>query len=402
VSGGPVRLFVIAGEPSGDLLGGALLAGLHELVGPGLSLEGIGGPAMAAGGLVSRFPMEELSVMGLAEVLPRAPNLLRRIRETGDAVAAARPDALVTIDSPDFCLRVARRARQQLPTLTVVHYVAPTVWAWRPGRAVRMAKVVDHVLALLPFEPPYMEAAGMTCDFVGHPVVGEPQATPEETAALRAELGVGPGQPLLVVLPGSRRGEVARLGPVFAETVRRLRAERPDLAVVVPAAAGWAVGPSREMLGDRVTVLDPDDRPRPAAEARKRAAMAAADAALAASGTVNLELAAQGTPMVIAYDAAWLTAQIVRRMVRVDSAVMVNIVTRTRAVPEFVFETCTAARIAPAVARLLDDPAAAAEQREAGARAMALLGRGGAAPGLRAARSVLDAIAARGRAAHPP
>ena len=169
------RLFIAAGEPSGDLLGGVLIAGLRQLD-PGLALEGIGGPAMAAQGLVSRFPMEELSVMGLAEVLPRLPNLLRRIRETGDAAAAMAPDALVTIDSPDFSLRVAKRARALRPDLRTIHYVAPSVWAWRPGRAARMARVIDHVLALLPFEPPYMQAAGMTCDFVGHPVAAEPEA----------------------------------------------------------------------------------------------------------------------------------------------------------------------------------------------------------------------------------
>jgi len=176
------RLFLIAGEASGDLLGGALLAGLHELTGE-LELEGVGGAAMAAEGLASRFPMEELSVMGIAEVLPRLPNLLCRISETADAVVAARPDALVTIDSPDFTLRVARKAKARLPGLRVIHYVAPSVWAWRPGRARKMAQVVDHVLALLPFEPPYMIEAGMTCDFVGHPAATLPQASPEEVAA---------------------------------------------------------------------------------------------------------------------------------------------------------------------------------------------------------------------------
>lgn len=387
----PVRLFVIAGEPSGDLLGGALLKGLRQLVGRRLEVAGIGGPAMAGAGLASRFPMEELSVMGLAEVLPRARNLLRRIRETGDAVAAARPDALITIDSPDFCLRVARRARRSLPELRVIHYVAPSVWAWRPGRAAKMAKVVDHVLALLPFEPPYMEAAGMTCDFVGHPVVGEPRATPHETAALRAEIGVGARQPLLALLPGSRRGEVTRLGPVFAATARRLRAERPDLAFVVPAAAPVA-GVVREMLGDVGAVLDPTTLTQAEGNARKRAALAAADVALAASGTVSVEIAAQGTPMVVAYDAAWLTAQIVRRMVRIETPTLVNLVTGTRAVPDFLFDDCTPERIAPAVARLLDDPAAAQAQRTVGAQAMDLLGRGGEPPGLRAARSVLGSL----------
>ena len=310
-------------------------------------------------------------------------------------MAAAAPDALVTIDSPDFGLRVAKRARAARPGLKVIHYVAPSVWAWRPGRAAKMARVVDHVLALLPFEPPLMRAAGMTCDFVGHPVAAEPQATPAEVAALRAELAVAPEQPLLALLPGSRRGEVTRLAPVFAEVARRLRRLHPELAVVVPAAApvvGMLDGLMRPDAAGWPHVLDPRRFASPDWEARKRAAFAAADAALAASGTVSLELAAAGTPMAIAYDANALTAMLVKRMVRIDTATLVNLVTGTRAVPEFLFERCTPELIAPAVEALLLDPDAAAAQRAVGARAMALLGRGGEPPGLRAARSVLAAI----------
>lgn len=389
------RLFLVAGEPSGDLLGAALIAGLREICGPDLAVEGIGGPAMEAQGLASRFPMSELSVMGIAEVLPRLPNLLRRIRETGDAVAAASPDALVTIDSPDFTLRVAGRARKLRPDLRVVHYVAPSVWAWRPGRAVRMAKVVDHVLALLPFEPPYMEAAGMSCDFVGHPVAAEPQARPEEVAALRSELAIGPGQPVLALLPGSRRGEVTRLAPVFAEVARRLRQRLPDLAVIVPAARGMVPlidGALRPDGPGWPHVLDPSGFAAPAWEARKRAAFALADVALAASGTVSLELAAAGTPMVIAYDANPLSVFLAKRLVRIDTATLVNLVTDSRTVPEFLFERCTPSEILPAVARLLDDPTAFAEQRAAADETMRLLGRGGDPPGLRAARSVLSVL----------
>lgn len=389
------RLFLIAGEASGDLLGGALLAGLHELTGE-LELEGVGGAAMAAEGLASRFPMEELSVMGIAEVLPRLPNLLCRISETADAVVAARPDALVTIDSPDFTLRVARKAKARLPGLRVIHYVAPSVWAWRPGRARKMAEVVDHVLALLPFEPPYMIEAGMTCDFVGHPAATLPQASPEEVAALRAELAIGEGQPVLALLPGSRRGEVTRLAPVFAEVARRLRAAEPELAVIVPAARGVVGLLDTGLKADDAGwphVMDPRGFDSDAWEARKRAAFAAADVALAASGTVSLELAAAGTPMVIGYDANRLTAWLAKRLVRIDTATLVNLVTGTRAVPEFLFEDCTPERIRPAVEALLLDPAAAAVQAAAGAEAMRLLGRGGEPPGLRAARSVLAHLA---------
>ena len=170
-------LFLIAGEPSGDALGAALMAGLKDLS-PDLRLSGVGGPLMEGQGLSSLFPMEELSVMGLLEVLPKLPRLKARIRQTADAVLASGADALVTIDSPDFCLRVAGLVRAARPDFRTIHYVAPTVWAWRPGRAAKMAPIIDHVLALFPFEPPLMEAAGMSCDFVCHPAAHALRPTP--------------------------------------------------------------------------------------------------------------------------------------------------------------------------------------------------------------------------------
>src|SRR5690606_18098043 len=213
-AGGRMRAFLIAGEPSGDRLGGALIAGLRELD-PALEIAGIGGESMAAQGLASLFPMSELSLMGVWEILPKYRALKRRIAQTAQAVIAAAPDVLITIDSPDFGLRVARLVRAAAPGIRTVHYVAPSVWAWRPGRAAKMAEVIDHVLATLPFEPPLMRADGMSCDFVGHPVVAEPVASPEEAAAFRARHGIAADAPLVLCLPGSRQGEVARLGPRF-------------------------------------------------------------------------------------------------------------------------------------------------------------------------------------------
>ncbi len=256
---------------------------------------------MAAEGLTSRFLMEELSVMGLMEVLPNYRHLKRRIAETAAAVTAAAPDALITIDSPDFCLRVAKAARAAKPDLKTIHYVAPTVWAWRPGRAAAMAPVIDHVLALFPFEPAYMTAAGMTCDFVGHPVVTEPLAAPEAAATFRETHMIGPDQPLVLCLPGSRRGEVTRLLPRFGEALTILRDREPGLRVVIPTVRG--VAPlvrdiARRWPSAPLVVEDADD---------KRAAFAAADLALAASGTVSLDLAANRVPMVIGYDMNWLS-----------------------------------------------------------------------------------------------
>jgi lipid-A-disaccharide synthase len=382
---GPVKLFLIAGEPSGDRLGAALMAGLKTLV-PATAFAGIGGPLMQAEGMESLFPMEELSVMGIAEVLPKYFPLKRRIREAAAAALASGAEALVTIDSPDFCLRVAALVTEARPEFRTIHYVAPSVWAWRPGRAAKMARVVDHVLALLPFEPPYMTAVGMTCDFVGHPVVAEPLAAPETVTALKAE-GQGP---ILLALPGSRRGEVARLAPVFGQVVGQMHALHPGLRVLLPTVSavaglvreltrGWPVVP--EVIEDA---------------ARKRVAFAAADVALAASGTVSLELAANGCPMVIAYDMHPLTLWLMRRAARVDTVTLVNLVSDTRAVAEFIGPECRAEKIAPALEALLQDSSA---QQAAMAVTMERLGQGGEPPGLRAARSVLAATDRRIEAA---
>jgi lipid-A-disaccharide synthase len=377
-----VKLFLIAGEASGDKLGAALMAGLKELA-PEVSFIGVGGPLMAEAGLESLFPMEELSVMGIMEVLPKYRQLKRRIAETAAAVLAAKPDALITIDSPDFCLRVARLVREAAPQQKTIHYVAPSVWAWRPGRAAKMAEVIDHVLALLPFEPPYMQAAGMSCDFVGHPVVAEPQASEAEAAAFRETYMIGPEQPLVLCLPGSRRGEVKRLGPRFDEALMQLRDREPGLRVVLPTVRGVAP------LVREMTARWPVAPIVVEQAADKRAAFAAADLALAASGTVSLELAASRTPMVIAYDMAPLSRFLIGRLLKVDTVTLVNLVAETRVIPEFLGSNCSPGPIAQELLRLLEDPMRRASQMAAMAVTMERLGQGAEAPGLRAARSVL-------------
>ncbi|UWQ12976.1 lipid-A-disaccharide synthase [Aliiroseovarius sp. M344] len=385
-----MKVFLIAGEPSGDRLGAALMAGLKTLVDE-VEFLGIGGTEMQAQGLQSRFPMSELSIMGIAEVAPKYFHLKRRIRETAEAVVDANPDVLITIDSPDFCLRVAKIVKtEEVEGLTfghdipTVHYVAPSVWAWRPKRAAKMAQWIDHVLALLPFEPPYMEAAGMGCDFVGHPVVAEPIATEAEAQAFRDQRQIGDG-PLVLALPGSRKGEVTRLADRFGETLGRVKREHPNMQVVLPVAQGvdalvreltatWPVQP----------ILIPADQPD-----LKRAAFRAADVALAASGTVSLELAASSTPMVIAYDMNWLSRILIGRLLKVDTVTLVNLVSETRVVPEFLGAECTPDKIAPALLATLADPSAQSDAMET---TMARLGKGGDAPGLRAALAVLKVI----------
>jgi lipid-A-disaccharide synthase len=377
-----MKVFVIAGEPSGDALGGAVMAGLSELA-PGMQFEGVGGPLMQAQGLVNLFDMDELSVMGLAEVLPKYRALKRRIAQCADAVIATQPDVLLTIDSPDFCLRVAKlvKARSDIRT---IHYVAPTVWAWRPGRAAKMARHIDHVLALFPFEPPLMQAAGMTCDFVGHPVAAQLVATDVEVAAFRAAHDLGDA-PLVLALPGSRKGEVTRLASRFDGALELLKQTKANIRVVVPCA-GPVADLVRELTADwpgQPILIAPDDA------AAKRAAFRAADVALAASGTVSLELAASDTPMVIAYDMNWLSRQIIARMLLVDTVTLVNLVSDSRTVPEFIGADCTSSRIADGLRAVLADPYV---QRDAMALTMDRLGRGGESPGLRAARSILSHV----------
>lgn len=367
---GALRLFLLAGEPSGDRLGAALMAGLKALA-PEVEFHGVGGPLMQAEGLQSLFPMEDLAVMGLLEVLPRYLHLRRRLSQAAEAVARLAPDALITIDSPDFSLRLARLARAARPGLRTIHYVAPSVWAWRSGRAAKMARVVDHVLCLLPFEPPLMQAAGMTAEFVGHPVVAESLGNP---AAF-------PGtHPLVLALPGSRRGEVRRLCPVFGAALGQVAGHHPGLRVLLPTlpaieaevralTAGWPVPPR--------ILTDAD---------QKRDAFAAADVALAASGTVSLELAANVCPMVIAYRMNPVSFALMRAMARVDTVTLVNLVSETRAVPEFLGPAAAPGPIAAALEATLENPAA---QHAAMAVTMDRIGRGATPPGLRAARSVL-------------
>ncbi len=388
-----MRLFLVAGEASGDVLGASLMRGLRAER-PDIAFLGVGGPAMEGEGLVSLFPQDELAVMGLVEVLPRLPRILRRLRQTADACLAAQPAALVTIDAPSFGLRVADRVHAADPAIRRIHYVAPQLWAWRPGRARKLAARVDRMLALLPFEPAFFARYGIACDFVGHPAATRPHPTAAEAAAFRAALGVPEGAPLLAALPGSRAGELRRHLPLFGRTVALLAQRLPGLHVVAPsvgaraaalreATAGWAAP---------CTVLDPGPLSVEEGERRKRLALVAADAALAASGTVTLEVAAAGTPMVAVYRANPLTAFMVRRLIRVETAILVNLVSGENAVPELLQEGFTPEAAAAALSPLFRDSPERRRQVAAGTRAMLALGRGGEDPGRRAARSLLSAL----------
>ena len=379
-----MRVFLVAGEASGDRLGAALMAGLKTL--KDVEFQGVGGPLMQSEGIESLFPMDDLSVMGLAEILPKYPHLRRRLHQTAEAVLAAQPDVLITIDSPDFCLRLAKLVKAK-STIRTVHYVAPSVWAWRSGRAGKMAKVIDHVLALLPFEPPYMEEAGMACDFVGHPVVSEALASDSQVSEFKTKYGLSDA-PILLILPGSRKGEVARLGPVFGAALRPVLDRYPEMRMVVPTTRNVAhlVREAVKSWPKAPIILDPNEMKKDEYTVDKKASFRLASYALAASGTVSLELAAAETPMVIAYDMSRLSRAVISRMLKVDTLTLVNLVSETRAVPECLGHECRADVIAPKLLKLIDNPNL---QIEAMRLTMDRLGKGGEAPGLRAARAVL-------------
>ncbi len=377
---------MVAGEPSGDELGGRLIEALRQSTGRDVEVFGVGGRAMRAGGLRSLFAMDELSVMGLVEVGPRIGLLLRRIREVAGAALARRPDAVITIDSPDFSFRVAKRlAGSGLPR---IHYVAPSVWAWRPGRAAKVARLYDHMLALLPFEPPWFEQAGLPCTFVGHPAV--------ESVAVGGAQGVGRGfrrkhgipvhATLLAVLPGSRLGEVRRHLPIYGGAVVKLAQRIPHLRllVVVAPAVDEVVSAAVSKWSLPVHLVR-----RPA---EKFDAFAASDAALAVSGTVALELALSAVPSVITYRVGPLTAVLARRLLRVRYASLVNIILDRPVVPELLQENCRPDAIADMVEQVLIDPVMRDSQVEAGRLVAIELGAGQRPPSLRAADAVLQTI----------
>jgi lipid-A-disaccharide synthase len=375
------KIFLIATEESGDRLGAGLMKILRQRLGDAVHFEGVGGRAMAREGLASLFPIEELSIMGFAAVVAGLPKILRLIRQTVDAVIAAAPDVLVIIDSPDFTHRVARRVRGREPQVPVVDYVSPTVWAWRPGRARAMVAYIDHVLALLPFEPEaYRRLHGPPCSYVGHPLTEQlASLRPSEDEVVRR----WSEPPILLVLPGSRRSEVKRHLAIFGEALARLQGEGVAFEPVLPTMPHLAdsvrAGVKSWKVEPRI-VVD---------EAAKRAAFRVARAALAKSGTVTLELALAGVPMVTAYRVGAAEAFILRRAIKVSSVILANLVVGKEVVPEFLQENCTAENLARALREVMAATPARASQVEAFGGLESIMSTGGVPPSVRAADIVL-------------
>lgn len=383
------RLIVlIAGEESGDQLGAGLMRALKVRLGPGVAFAGVGGHAMEREGLVSAFPLSDIAVMGIGAVVARLPGIIRQGLALVDTIVAARPDALVIIDSPDFTHRVASRVRKRLPELAIVNYVSPSVWAWRPGRAPRMRPYVDHVLALKPFEPAvHLRLGGPPCTYVGHPLI---ERLPELRPAPGERTLVGEGPLRLVVLPGSRRSEIGRLMEPFGAALGRFAlAAGRDLEVVLPAvphlvdevrarAEGWPV---------RTAIVE--------GEAAKYAAFRAGHLALAASGTVTLELALSGVPMVVAYKVSRLEL-LLRFLVKVPSIVLANLFLGENAVPEFVQEDCTPEKLAAALLALAREAPERRRQIDAFGRLDDIMEADSATtPSERAAAIVIETIETR-------
>jgi lipid-A-disaccharide synthase len=380
--------YLIAGEPSGDVIGARLMRALRQRLDGQVRFAGIGGELMAAEGLDSLLPIRELAIMGMVEILPQVFNLIRRIRQTIADIEAKQPVAVVTIDSSGFCFRVTEKLKPKSPRPVLVHYVAPMVWAWRAHRAFSAAKAADHLLTLLPFEPPYFEHVKLPASYVGHPVI-EGGADKGDGPAFRARRGIAADATVLCVLPGSRKSEVTRLLPVFQATVERLLARHPGLVVVVPTVetvaarveAAVAAWPGRVILV------------RGAAE--KFDAFAASTAALAASGTVALELAMARVPMVIGYRIWGPTHFVVSRTIKIKYATLINLLLDRPLIPELLQHACTPERLAEEIERLLSEPEARRQQIEGAEAALGMIGLAGEAPSVRAADKILELLAAK-------
>jgi lipid-A-disaccharide synthase len=385
------HVFLVAGEESGDRLGAALIAAIRQGTEGRAQFSCVGGSAMADEGVPSIYPLGDLALMGFATIPASLPRILRRIRETADAIIAASPDALVIIDSPEFTHRVARRVRKRAPQIPIVDYVCPSVWAWRPGRAVKMRAYVDHVMALLPFEPDAMEKlGGPPCSFVGHPLaerVGKLRPNELESRLRQAN------PPLVLVLPGSRVGEIRRMAPVFGSAIARLAEQYGAIEAVIPAVPRLADNVRAEIRswvvpGRVVTDIE-----------EKQEAFRTARVALTKSGTSTLELALASVPMVAGYKVALIEELAARLFVHVPSVILANLILKETIVPEFLQRDCTARNLVTALLPLMNESPTRQLQIDAFARLDAIMEVGKSKPSERAAAIVL--AHAEGRSGPP-
>lgn len=384
----PLKIFLVAGEHSGDALGAKLIHALKKQYAGPITFAGVGGEEMAHEGFASAFPIEDVAVMGPLSILPKLPRILRRVYQTVEAAIAFAPDLVVIIDSPEFTHPIAKRIRKRAPHIPIVDYVSPSVWAWRPGRAKKMRPYVDHILALLPFEPEaHARLGGPPCTYVGHPLIEKlAEIQNADAAGLAARLKLDPSRPVLLVLPGSRTSEVERLIDVFGETVAQLFASLGPIEVVIPA-----VRHVRDRIVEKTATWTP--RPHIVDSDDKYAAMRLAGAALAASGTVTLELALAQTPSVVAYKVDQVIANL-RFLLKVRSIVLANLVIGENVYPEFLQEACTAENLAGALKPLFGDTPERTAQRDGLALVPAKMQLAASSPSEAAANVVLSVVKA--------
>ena len=388
------HIFLVAGEESGDRLGAALVAAIRQRTNGRAQFSCVGGAHMAAAGVPSLFPLGDLAIIGFGAIPASLPKILRRIGETADAVISAKPDALIIIDSPDFTHRVAKRVRARSSTIPIIDYVCPSVWAWRPGRARGMRTYVDHVLALLPFEPTVMKKlGGPPCTYVGHPLTERLDDLRPKDLEQRLRLA---DPPLVLVLPGSRTGEIHRMAPVFGAAMARVVEQFGPIEIVVPAVASLAGTVRNAVSAWRVparVITDHND---------KHEAFRTARAAMTKSGTSTLELALAGVPMVAAYRVLLVEAIAARLILNIPSVILANLVLGENVVPEFLQWHCTPKRLAEALLPLLTDTSERRRQSEAFGRLDAIMEVGKASPSDRSAALVLDIIGGASRVSSEP
>lgn len=386
----PFCILLVAAEASGDRLGADLARALRVRLGDKVRFVGIGGTAMAAEGIESPFDVGELSVLGLIEGLAAYPRVLRRAAEVADLAKRERPDAAVLIDSWGFNLRVAQRLREALPDLLLIKYVAPQVWASRPGRAKTLARTVDHLLSINALDARYFEPEGLATTFVGNPALAR-EIHGADPAAFRAGIGAGAEDPILLIAPGSRPAEIARLGPPFADAAHRLAATRPNLKIVVPVAD--SISEQLDAWGKTLPIATTFVK----GQAAKEEAMSAATVALACSGTVTTELALAGCPMVVGYRIGFVTYAILSRLLTAKYITLFNLAADAEVAPELVQNACTGERLAAALAPRLDDPAFRAEQIARQNLALEAMGRGAPDPSELAADTIVRLLSEGGQ-----
>ena len=383
-----MKIFIIAGEDSGDKLGSAIIDGLREVTDVPPKFVGIGGNGMISRGLESIFPMSELSVMGFVEIASKYKNLKKRLNQTIVAILDEKPDILLTIDAPEFCFRVAKRVKYLNKNIAIAHYVAPTVWAWRPNRAKMISSFVDQILALFPFEPRYFHDVGVRCDFVGHPIVSETLADEESVTEFKKAYSLT-DEPVILCLPGSRKSEIDRLMPVFGETLEKFSNALPNARFILPSTPDVYEYSKKflDCMPKDIIFLTPEKFGVEKYLEFKKASFKLSQLALAASGTVSLELAANNTPMVIGYDMNFLSRKIIGLMLKIDTVNLVNLVTGNRNIPECIGSNFNSEKLFLEMVRVYSNNL---NQIKDFKTTMDLLGINKEPPNIRAANSLLN------------